>query len=232
MASQLLCDASCYERIATSDANVDLKQPLVVVQDLESPQSSQSSSHEEQNADIARQRVSTRVLTKLFCGLVLQAITFSASWVMCKKCGNNTQPDESAPLSNWTLYLLIHADAIAFFTLICMMGFAMMATRKGSIYMRKKFDDDTDAPNSESVWTGRFLLISVMDFRFGFTTGCYATRAIFDIALGRPVSLVPLLCLPVDLGLYYLMMKCFDWGHQLTTADDELEEDEEDSFFI
>ena len=109
----------------------------------------------------------------------------------------------------------------------------MMATRKGSTYTRKKFDNDTDAPNSESVWTGRFLLISVMDFRFGFTTGCYAAWAIFDIALGMPVSLVPLLrSLLVDVGLCYLMMKCFDWGHQPTTADDELEEDEEDSFFI
>ena len=213
MASQLLCDASCYERIARSDANVDLKQPLVVVQDLESPQSSQSSSHEEQNADIARQRVSTRVLTKLFCygnfvGLVLQAIAFSASWVMYKKCGNNTQPDESAPLSNWTLYLLIHAD-IAFYTLLWL-GFVMMATRKGSTYMRKKFDNDTDAPNSESVWTGRFLVISVMDFHFGFTTGFYAIWAIFDIALGRPVSLVWMLCaLLMDVGLCCFMLKCF-----------------------
>ena len=132
-------------------------------------------------------------------------------------------------MSNWTLYLLIHAD-IAFYTLIWV-GFVMMATRKGSTYTRKKFDNDTDAPNSESVWTGRFLVISVMDFRFGFTTGCYAAWAIFDIALGMPVSLVPLLCsLLVDVGFCCLMLKCFDWAHEEpSTADDDdddkLEED-------
>ena len=49
--------------MATSNANADLKQPLVVVQDLESSQSS-SSSQEEQDTDISKRRVSILILLK------------------------------------------------------------------------------------------------------------------------------------------------------------------------
>ena len=223
-----LCNASCsYERMATSNADAeDLKQPLIIIQDLESS----SSSQEEPNTDIARQRVSIRVLVKSFCfgafaGLLLRAVSFSAFCVMFKKWGKNTQPDESAPLF---LYLLFYAD-IAFHTLIWV-GHLMTITRKGSMYMRKKFDNDAHAPKSESVWNVRFLFLSVMGFRFGFISGSYGAWAIFDITMGMPVSLVPLLCsFLVDMGLCCLMIKCFDWAHDPSIADDK---PEEDSFFI
>ena len=238
MASQLLCNASCYERVATSNANADLKQPLVVVQDLESSQSS-SSPEEEQNADIARQRVSNLIFAKSFCfgafaSLFLHAVTFSAFWVMCKKkWGKNPQPDESAPLPKWTLYLPLCMN-IAFYALVWL-GLLMMLTRKGSTYMRKKFDYDAHAPKSESVRTRRFLVIlNGISFLIGVSSGSHGTWIILYLALGMPNPLL-LGSLLVDVGLCcFMIKKCFDWCHEPSTADDEPEEDqhEEDLFFI
>jgi hypothetical protein len=167
-----------------------------------------------------------------FVGLLLQAVTFAAFLVFTKKWGKNTQPNESAPLSYWTFYLLIHAD-IAFCALVCV-GFVVTLTRKGSTYMRKKFDNDAHAPNGESVWTPRFLLVSGIYFLIGAVAESYCAWAIVDIALGMPVPLAPMLCsLLVHVGLCCLMIKSFDWAREPSTADDELEEDQQgDSFFI
>ena len=264
MTSRLCNNASCsFERTAPSNANDKdlLKQPLIIVQDLESPSSSLSSSSslKEQNTteiDISKQRVSIRrVLAKSVCfgafvGLLLQAVTFSAFWVMSQKWGTNTQADDSAPLSNnWTpLYLLLHAD-IFFCTLTavlgCVMALMMMMTRQGwSVYMyfmRNKFDNEADggAPtNSESsVWTTpRFLFVNGIGFRFGFIYGSYGTWVIFKIALlGMSAAaplLVPLLCpLLVDVVVCCLMIKkCFDWVHDeepsAAADDDKLEEED------
>jgi hypothetical protein len=241
MTSQLLCNASCFERIDRSNANAsDLKQPLVVIQDLES---SSSSSQEEQKTDIPRQRVSILILVRSFCfgafpGLLLHAVTFSAFLVMVKKWGKHPlQPDESAPLSNWNLYLLFHID-IAFYALIWVGYFAIL-TREGSAYMRKKFDDDADALDSDSVWTPRFLVLSGIGFLLGVVAGSYGTWAIVDIALGMTVPLAPLSALLMDVvarhlvvGLCCLMIKCTDRGRERSTADGEPEEDQEDSFFV
>ena len=183
--------------------------------------------------------MSIRVLAKSFCfgafvALLLQAVSFSAVWVMHKKWGKNARPDESAALFNWTLYLLIHADSF-FCALIGVGCVIMMMTRKGysalMYYMCKKFDNDADAPTSESVWTPRFLFVNVIGFRFGYISGSYYTWVIVEIALGMPAPIVPLLCsLLVDVGFCCLMLKCFDWAHEEpSTADDDdddkLEED-------
>jgi hypothetical protein len=231
MTSQVLCNASCFERIDRCNANADLKQPLVVVvQDLES---SSSSSQEEQDTDIARQRVSIRILVKSFCfvafaGLLHHAVTFSAFLVYNKKWRENNP----APLSYWTLYLLSHID-IAFYALVWV-GFSATVTRKGSTCIRKKFDNDADAPDSESIWTPRFLGLNGIAFLLGLDAGSYTVWTITDIALDMPVPLAPLLsALLIDVvGLCCLMIKCTDRGRERSTADDEPEEDQEDSFFV
>ena len=230
MTSQL-CNASCFERIATSNANANLKQPLVVGQHLEPS----SPSQEEQNTDIARRRVSLLILIKSFCvgafvGLLLQAVTFSAFWVFTIHWGKNPQ---SAPfLRFWTIYPLMHLD-VAFYAIVWV-ACAMTLTRKGSMYMRKKFDNDADAPNSESVWTARFLYLSGTGFLIGLFVGSYGAWAIVDIALGMPVPLALIFSiLLVDVGLCCLMIKCFDWYQELSLAEeDEPEEDQEESFFV
>ena len=178
------------------------------------------------------------MLVKIFCfaafaGLFFQIVSLSAFWVMFKKWGKSTQPDKSAPLSYWTLYFLQNVD-IAFCTLIWV-GCFMMMTRKGSMYMRKKFDDDAHAPNSESVWTPRFLFVNGIGFHLGALSGSYGILAIVDVTLGMPVSLWPLLCsLLVDVGICWLTIKCFDWwiGHSIRHDDDPEGDQEEDSFFI
>ena len=154
MTSQL-CNASSFESIAVSNASAeDFKQPLlVVVEDLESSPSFQEQEQEqEQNTDDAKQRVSTLILTKslwigAFAGLLLQLVTFSALLVLFFRWGKNPQPNESAPLSYWTLYMLVHLD-LAFYAVVCV-GFAMTLTRKGSVNLRKKFDNDADAPSQQ-----------------------------------------------------------------------------------
>ena len=148
---------------------------------------------------------------------------------MFKQWGNNAQPDESAPFSYWTLYFLILVDTV-FYTLV-MLGIIVTMTRKGSMHMRKKFDNDAHAPNSESVWTPRFLFVNGIGFHIGAISGSYGSLAIIDsIVSGMPIPLVPLLCsVLVDVGLCCLMFKCFDSAHEPFSADDELEED---SFFI
>ena len=255
MASPLLCNASCYgERIATSNAtNADfLKQPLIVIQDLESSQSSFSSSSSQegkQNADIARQqRVRILILVKSFCfgtfaSLLLHAVlTISAFWVMYnnnKWRKNTTQPDESAAplLSIWNLYFLL-TILIAFHTLVWV-GFVMTQTRKGSTYMLKKFDNDDahHAPKSaeSSVWTPLFLVVNGAIFLIGISSGLRVALTILNIALGMsiPLPLGPLLVSCCLMGL----IKCYDRDDdddELWTADDdEPEEDqEEDSSFV
>jgi hypothetical protein len=228
MTSQLYT-ASCFERISSSTANANLKQPLVEVQDLEL--SSSPSSQVEQKTDNERRRLSSLVLVKSLCfgsfiGLLIQAVTFSAFLVVSKKWGRgNPQPEESAALSYWTLYLLIHMD-IAVYSIIWG-GFLMTLTRKGSMYMRKKFDNDADAPNTESVWTPRFLFLSGIGVLLGVIAGSYTAWVIIDIELGFPVSLTPLFStFLLDVGLCYLMVKGFDYAH------DEPEEEDEDSFLV
>ena len=247
MTSQL-CNASSFESIAVSNASAeDFKQPLlVVVEDLESSPSFQEQEQEqEQNTDDSKQRVSTLILTKslwigAFAGLLLQLVTFSAFLVLFYSGGNNVvstfrwgkypQPNESTTLSYWTLYMLLHMD-IPFYAVIWV-GFVTALTRKGSLYLRKKFDNDADAPNSESVWTGRFLILNGVGFLLGLTTGSYTVWIIVDIKLGTPVPLVSLLsALLMEVGLCCLIIKSFDWGHK--PEDDETEEDQEDpSYFI
>ena len=237
---QLLCNASCFERIARRSKNAsagDLKQPLlVVVEDLESSPSSQE---QEQTTDDAKQRVSTLILTEIlwigaFAGLLLQLVTFSAFLVLFFSWGKNPQPNESAPLASyWTVYMLVHLD-VAFYAFV-LVGFAMTLIRKGgSLYLRKKFDNDADAPNREAVWTPRFLFLNGISFLLGLATG-KIIWTIVDIKLGTPVPRVTLLsALLMEVGLCCLIIKCFDWGQKspCTALDDEPEEDQQDSFFI
>jgi hypothetical protein len=231
MTSQL-STASCFESISSSTAkNANLKQPLVEVQDLESS----TSQEEQKTTDNERRRLSSLVLVKSLCfgcfvGLLLQAVTFSAFLVITKKWGRNPQPEESTTLSYLTLYLLIHMD-LAVYSIIWG-GFLLTLTRKGSLYMRKKFDKDADAPNTESVWTQRFLFLSGSRFLLGVIAGSYTAFVIIDIELGFPVSFTPLVStFLMDVGFCYLMVKCFDWGHA-PNAYDEPEEDDEDSFLV
>jgi hypothetical protein len=232
MMTSRLCTASCFENIS-STADADLKQPLVEVQDLESSSSS-SNSEEEVNTDNARRRLSNHILVKSFClgsfvGLLLQAVTFSAYLMITTKWGKNRPPEESgATLSYWTLYLLIHID-IAVYSIIWG-GFIAALTRKGSMYLRKKFDNDADAPNTESVWTPRFLFLSAIGFIFGLLLGSDIAWEIIDIKLGLPLSLAPLLfILLLNLGRCCFMIKCFDWIHEIKNPE---EDDEDDSFFV
>ena len=227
MTSQL-CNASCFERIATSNANPDLKQPLVVGQHLEPS----SPSQEEQNTDIARQRASILILIKSFCfgafvSLLLQAVTFSAFWVFTIHWGKNPQ---SAPfLRFWTIYPLMHLD-VAFYAIVWV-ACAMTLTRKGSMYMRKKFDNDADAPNSESVWTPQFLFLNGNCFLLGVIAGSYVAWDFVLIALGVPVPLALVFSsLLLDVGICCLMIKSFDWHQELWTVEEE--DDQEDSFFV
>jgi len=120
----------------------------------------------------------------------------------------------------------MHVD-IVFFAILWV-ACAMSLTRKGSMYMRKKFDNDADAPNTESVWTQRFLFLSGIGVLLGVIAGSYTAWVIIDIELGFPVSLTPLFStFLLDVVLCYLMVKGFDYAH-----DEPEEDDDEDSFLV
>ena len=231
MTSQL-CSAFCFE----SNADADLKQPMDVGQHLEPS----SPSQEEKNTAIARRRASLLILIKSFCVgafvcLLLQAVTFSAFWVFNHvHWGKNLRSTPFLP-SYWTIYWLMNMEC-AVSTILWVISF-MTLTRKGSLYMRKKFDNDADAPNSESVWTPRSLFLSGNGFLLGFIAGSYvAWIVVEDIVLGRPFPAVALVfsSLLVNVGFCCFTIKCVDWHHQeLCTAEgDEPEEDQEDSSFL
>jgi hypothetical protein len=218
MTSQL-STASCFESISSSGtANANLKQPLVEIQDLESS----SSSQEEQNTDNERRRLSSLVLVKSLCfgcfvGLLLQAVAFCAFLVITKlkKWGRNPQPEESAAaLSYLTLYWTLYMD-LAIYSIIWG-GFLWTLTRKGSLYMRKKFDKDAeDAPNNNTestVWTQRILFLSGIGVLLGVHAGTYTAWVIIEmIELGFRVSFTPLVfTFLMDVGFCYLMVKCFN----------------------
>jgi hypothetical protein len=211
MTSQL-CSASCFESTISSrsNASADLKQPLVVVQDLES--SSSSYSQEEQENDIAKRGVGNRILVKCLCfgafvGLLVQVVTFTIHW------GKNPKPDTSTPFSTWTLCFFILLDIALYFLV---WGIVIMTlTRKGSIYMRKKFGNDADAPNIDSIWTSRFLFHSGLGFLLGVMAGTCAAWAIITVELGVPVPYPTLMCtLLLDVGICCLIIKCFDSAHE------------------
>jgi hypothetical protein len=235
MTSQLH-NASCFESISSrSNASAELKQPLlVVVQDLES--SSSSCSQEEQEADVAKRAVKKRILVKCLCfgafgSLLVQAVAFSAYLVFTIYWGKNPKPDTSAPFSYWTLYFFIYIKII-FYTLVWGIVFIMKVTKKGSMYLRKKFDNDADAPNSDSIWTPRFLVHSRLGFILGVIAGTSAAGAVINIGLGMPVPYMPLLyTLLMDTGLCCLMIKCFDWGHGPDPFSTE-DASDDDSFFV
>jgi hypothetical protein len=163
---------SCFESTVSSTANADLKQPLLVeVKDSDSSFSS-SSQEEQQMADTDRRRVSTLVLMESLClggffGLLIQLGIFSAFLVVTKKWGSDPQPEESATLPHWTLYLLLYMD-VAFHGILWA-GLFTALTRRGSMYTRKKFD--IDAEDAESVWTPRFLFLVGIEFLLGHIVG-------------------------------------------------------------
>ena len=220
MASQLNT-ASCFESNSSS-TSADLKQPLIVVHDLESS----SSSQEEQTIDSTRQKLGILVvLLKSLClgafvGLLIQTITFSAFLLITKKWAKIP--------SRWTQYVLVYID-IAIFSIISWGSYCMAGTRNKSMYMRKKFDNDADgAPNTESVWTKRYLLVSGIAFLHGFLIGSFIAWVIVDIKSGLPVPAVSLLfIILVHVGLCCLLVKCFA-GHGLTAAYDEEEPEDDD----
>ena len=193
-----------------SNANADLKQRLVVGQHLEP-----SSSQEEQNTYSTRRRMSLLIIVKSFCfgayvGLLLHVVTFSAFLVLIHW---GKDPPAIAPflLSSWFLCLLKYI-VIAFYAILWV-SFAMTLTPKGCMYTLKSFDNEADAPNSESVWTPQFLFLSANGFFLGgIVPGSYAAWTIVYIELGIPAP--PTLVfsiLPVDVGLCCLLIKCFDW---------------------
>lgn len=90
--------------------------------------------------------------------------------------------------------------------------------------MRKKFDNDANAPNSESIWTSRFLfLLSGIGFLLGDSVRSYVGWAIIvNIELGMTVPLATLLSkFLLDVVLRSLMIKSFYWGREPFTAADD-----------
>jgi threonine/homoserine/homoserine lactone efflux protein len=103
------------------------------------------------------------------------------------------------------------------------------------MYMLKKFDNDADAPDTESIWTPPLMFRSEIVFYLGVFVGSHAAFTVIDIGLGKPLPL-PLLIFTVlmDLGTCFLVLTWFQMDRREPAADDEPseEEDNEDSYFV
>jgi hypothetical protein len=109
--------------------------------------------------------------------------------------------------------------------------FVYTMTKSGSLYMRKKLDQDVDTPaGANSIWTARVLFAVGIYFLVGVSVGSCSLWTIVDLRMGVVVpSLIPLLITGVvEFSFFYIMIMCFDWGHGKSAGDEK--EEEVDSF--
>jgi uncharacterized membrane protein len=210
-----------------------MKQPLLFDDDSGAPRKSVLTSCKNEER---RSRTTTMILLEIYlvgfaAGLVLQAITISASMTILKVWGRE-EPQPQEGLSNRVLYyilfLLSQAD-IAVYFIMTVIVLILFIARSVSIYRRKKFDheDGTSTKEGVSIWCITFL--------FGIMVGSF-----YYTKMGMPLSLGPLVTtILFDLLLVILPVtfRYFYWAkeHQgddetsstSTSTDDEVQQEEE-----
>jgi hypothetical protein len=224
--------ASCYYYEASDEDNSSdiMKRPLITT-------AMSSSNVSLETEDQTRQeQQSKRLVWQAFflgsaIGFVLQVVVVATYYTIFKIWGQH--PTFSA--SYFILVLLSQVD-----TVICIgisLTFVYSMTKSGSLYMRKKLDQDhVDTPaGANSIWTARMLCVVGIYLLVGVSVGSCSFWTIVDLRMGM-VMVVPLLTpwlmtAVVDFSFFYIMIKCFDWGHGKGGDEQEEEEEEEDDSF-
>jgi hypothetical protein len=101
--------------------------------------------------------------------------------------------------------------------------------------MRKKLDKDVDntPAGSSSIWTARMQFVAEIYFLCGYLIGfCSLLMVIACIPMGVTVHFrLMLITVMVDSIIFWSMIKCFDWGHNIKSGEEQ-EAEEDDPFFV
>jgi hypothetical protein len=211
--------ASCFEDSdhtaedsTTGENMIMLKQPLIITM------SDEESLEGEGQTKLQKERQSRSVICKSFLlgssfGFALQAMSYAAYYTLFKMFGKDTTPEPGSLLSwfSYCLLVLISQLDLAIYVAIWL-AFLYTTTKSGSLYMRKKFDNDAANPNSGSIWTTRMLFMFGVYFLVGLHAGAFSLLVIVDLFIGMAIPLMPLLRnMMMDFVTLFLIGKCFDW---------------------
>jgi uncharacterized protein (DUF2062 family) len=165
-------------------------------------------------------------------GFVVQGVVFATCYTIFKIWGQH--PTFSGALSHASYCILVILSQVDIVICIGIWStFVYTMTKSGSLYMRKKLDQDVDTPaGANSIWTARMLFVVGIYFLVGVSVGSFSLSTIVDLRMGMIVPLLTpwLMTVVVDFSFFYIMIKCFDWGHGKSGDEQEEEEEEGDSF--
>jgi hypothetical protein len=172
-------------------------------------------------------------------GFVLHVVVFATCYTIFKIWSQHPTFSGSLSLASYWMLVLLSQAVIAIYVGICLI-FLYTMTKSGSLYMRKKLDQDVDTPaGANSIWTARMLFVVGIYF-VGVSVGSCSFWTIARLRMGMVVPLTPLLMTVVVefsfFYIFYIMIKCFeDWGRagsSKSCGDEEEEDEENDPFFV
>jgi hypothetical protein len=222
--------ASPYYKDSDEDNSSEtMKRPLITTT-MSSSNASLETDEEQTKTRLEQQRkrlVWRALLLGSGIGFVLQVVVFATCYTILKIWGQHPTFSSSLSLASYRILVLLSQVDIA----ICIgiwSTFVYTMTKSGSLYMRKKLDQDVDTPaGANSIWTARVLFAVGIYFLVGVSVGSCSLWTIVDLRMGVVVpSVIPLLM--VEFSFFYIMIMCFDWGHAGMSPGDEQEEEEEE----
>jgi hypothetical protein len=219
----------CYKDSDEDNSSESMKRPLITT----TMSSSNASLETEEQTRLEQQ--SKRLVWQAFLlgsaiGFVLHVVLFATCYTIFKIWGEH--PTFSSSLSHASYCILVLLSQVDIGICIGIWStFVYTTTKSGSLYMRKKLDQDVDTPaGANSIWTARMLFVVGIYFLVGVKVGTCSLWTIVHLRIGMVVPLTPLLMsVVVEIFLFYIMIKCFDWGRAGSSKSrgDEEEEDEE-----
>jgi hypothetical protein len=226
--------ASCYEGSEDSSSEI-MKRPLITT-----AWSSSNASAEEQTRlvekDKRQGKEGSLAWRAFLLGGVLQVMAFATYYTstIFKIWGQD--PTFSGSLSlvfYWILFLLSRVDIAIYFGLWLTFLYTI-SSKSGSLYMRKKLDQDVDTPaGSNWYWTARMLFIVGISLGWGAIVGCFLCWTIVHLHMSVPFPFTALMAVVYNFVLCLIMIKYFlDWMHNRSGQEEQEEEEEEDEFLF
>jgi phosphotransferase system glucose/maltose/N-acetylglucosamine-specific IIC component len=227
--------ASCYKYSDEDNSSESMKRPLITT-----TMSSSNASLETEEQRTRLEQQSKRLVWQAFLlgsaiGFVLHVVVFATCYTIFKIWGQH--PTFSSSLSHASYCVLVLLSQVDIVICIGIWStFVYTMTKSGFLYMRKKLDQDVDTPaGANSIRAARRLFgVKGIYFLVGVKVGTCSLWTIVHLRMGMVVPLTPLLTTDVvEFFLFYIMIKCFDWGRagsSQSRGDEEEEEEEDDSF--
>ena len=228
-ASSHLHIASCYKNSEDSSTGIMMR-PLITTT-TPNNNVSKLDAEEQTRLEQVKQHRSKGLVWNAFLlgsvlGAVLRGLVFATNSVISKTWSQN--PIFSGSFLSSSLASDIGIHIIFIWSTVC-----YSRTRSGSLYLRKKLDQDVGRPaGSNLIWTARMSLLASLYFLSGYILG----SCLFLVGVGVPMGMdVPftfmLVTVLVDFVFSWLIFKCFDWVNNKSGEEQE-DEEEDDSFFV